>query len=533
MKITILSSVFAIVSFAAFSQHNYLIKTPSAQSTFIRDAVVLDNESLLCALDLRMKDKPETAIALMNTNGSANWAKRIEIESSQKVFGYDVIAHNNGTYYAHGLAIVDYHQYAFVLKITSNGALDNFTFFDLGPADFHAINKMKLAENGDLILSLSHLDGVSFVRMTPEGTVKWGKTIDRQIYGSGKQPGYDVQILDDGSIIACGKNNYHFGILKISADGRVIWDQDIAMGSFSHAKTIQALPDGDLFVTGDYVRDNSFTSFIMKVDGNNGTALWAKELDQFDGSFQYQQTELVEDEIHLSMMGNNDPSKMNPDLQNYYVRLNLDGNVIKAYRNGERYNLADYQRLIRTDKGSMIYGSAYNDNHKIEGMVHSYQSHQFDACYWTELGISTSPVSQIAEKTFGAYHIESFSNSDALNISLVGLTLKTEGTCEQVWDESTVLEEENAMTGNVAEEKALMENHEFVVFPNPNNGIFTIRTTYQSVNTTILDISGKVIYQNDQLENNDRIDLSTHPTGMYIMQIITETETFIRRVQVK
>jgi len=532
MKLRLLQFVFLAASAPAFSQFNYLVNVSTGESTFIRDAVILNDESIVCALELEKEDISNSAVAQIDTDGKARWAKKIEIAESQEVFVYDVLKHGNGSYYVHGLTLIAYQQYAFILRISPEGNLENQTFFELGSSSFYGINKMKLAKDGDLICSFSHYRGVSFVRLNPRGSVVWGTTIARNIHGSHRGPGYDFQLTEDEGIIACGKNNYHFGLIKLSNNGDVIWDQDISMGTYSQAKTLQLLPDGDIFITGDYLPEPGFTSFIMRVNGVDGSPVWAKEIDQFDGSFHYQQTELLNDEIHLSMMGNNDPSKMDPDFQNYYVKINYDGEVLGAYRNGDLYDLADYQRLVRTDNGSIIYGSAYNEDRKIAGLVHSYKSQDFDMCYWSALELSTSPVSETAVLSFGANKVEAIRNTDSPDIQLTDIRLNSQGTCNQVWNESTDKEEENALRSSAGVENALVENHEFTVFPNPNDGIFTIRTTYEYVSTTVLDVSGKVIFEG-KLENDQVIDLSGRPAGIYIMNIVTESESFIRRVQIR
>ena len=265
MKLTLLSTLFVAFSFSALSQHNYLITSPTSSSTFIRDAVVVDDQTLLCALDLRIEKKRETGIAQMNSSGEAYWAKQIVITGSQEHYGYDVIAHENGSYYAHGLVLVDFLQYAYIWKISKEGSLENSTFFDLGKADFCGINKMKVLKDGDMICSFTHMDGVSFIRLKPSGHLVWGTTIEREINGTGKQPGYDFHVLEDESIVACGPNNGHFGILSISKNGRILSDDNISMGTFSQAKTMKVLPSGNLFITGDYLRDGNYATFIMTI----------------------------------------------------------------------------------------------------------------------------------------------------------------------------------------------------------------------------------------------------------------------------
>lgn len=62
------------------------------------------------------------------------------------------------------------------------------------------------------------------------------------------------------------------------------------------------------------------------------------------------------------------------------------------------------------------------------------------------------------------------------------------------------------------------KGNEFVLFPNPSNGIFTIQSE-ASGNVEILDLTGKKVFEgivNQQL----KIDLSEHNTGLYIVKFI-------------
>lgn len=550
-SVFLLSSL--ILSSITFAQHNYVLTSPEADATFIRDAEVLNETNLICALDLRTDrdgdiDIINTGMAVMNDNGEAIWAKKIHIENSEKTLGLDVVQHPNGDYYFHGITIVDYKQYGFVLRVRRDGKLIKSKAFELGSDICYAINKMKLSEEGELVVSMYSGHKVFFIGLSPEMSINWETGFSTSTEGSGKQPGFDFQFVDDG-IVAIGKSGRHFSLMKVSKKGNVDYCYEYKTGDYSLAKTIQVLPDGNMIITGDYLIGVQYKSFIAKIDGLNGTALWMKKIKQFDGTFHYQQTELLDNEIHWSLMGNNDPSMMDPDFQNYYLTLDFDGNVYESYRNGERYELADYQRLLRTENSSIIYGSAYTNTKEIGGLVHSYQSHEFDPCYWTAMELSTSATSHYISKDLIAPQRRELKESGEITIKLKNLGLISEGTCKQVWNESMALEEENSITpetiGETSEtvvenneyarenhESLLNPEYEFTVFPNPNRGVFNIKTDYLMVDVIVIDQTGKVVYTG-VAENGDAIDLSDRPTGVYIMKIITETDNFIRRIVVE
>jgi hypothetical protein len=60
------------------------------------------------------------------------------------------------------------------------------------------------------------------------------------------------------------------------------------------------------------------------------------------------------------------------------------------------------------------------------------------------------------------------------------------------------------------------------IFPNPSNGIITINTE-NTLNITISDITGKVVFSKNNVTNNESINLSNLQTGVYLAKMVTET----------
>jgi hypothetical protein len=84
----------------------------------------------------------------------------------------------------------------------------------------------------------------------------------------------DVVQLADGSLVACGKNNYREAwIIKLSATGQVIWDKKYVgipgMGSESYLTDIDVLPDGNLVAVGQCTSANPLqVGWFLKLDSN-------------------------------------------------------------------------------------------------------------------------------------------------------------------------------------------------------------------------------------------------------------------------
>jgi hypothetical protein len=69
------------------------------------------------------------------------------------------------------------------------------------------------------------------------------------------------------------------------------------------------------------------------------------------------------------------------------------------------------------------------------------------------------------------------------------------------------------------------------IFPNPNNGSFTIdlENTENAV-VKIYIISGQLILQKILAENTTKIDLTKHSKGMYLVKIETDSKTMVKKV---
>jgi hypothetical protein len=65
------------------------------------------------------------------------------------------------------------------------------------------------------------------------------------------------------------------------------------------------------------------------------------------------------------------------------------------------------------------------------------------------------------------------------------------------------------------------DNEEFKIYPNPNNGIFTIDHANAKINRiTILNARGAVIYEQENTADKQiNIDISSYPKGVYILRI--------------
>jgi hypothetical protein len=80
--------------------------------------------------------------------------------------------------------------------------------------------------------------------------------------------------------------------------------------------------------------------------------------------------------------------------------------------------------------------------------------------------------------------------------------------------------------------KELSEN--FSVFPNPNNGHFTVSSSAMIQGIEITNLVGNIIYKSDAVSSNStELDLSTFPKGYYILRGATQNKTYSEKLVIQ
>jgi photosystem II stability/assembly factor-like uncharacterized protein len=79
--------------------------------------------------------------------------------------------------------------------------------------------------------------------------------------------------------------------------------------------------------------------------------------------------------------------------------------------------------------------------------------------------------------------------------------------------------------------QSLNEN-DFSVYPNPNSGCFTIASTQKST-VSVLDIKGKVIFEDKKISNKHVISLTGNACGIYLLKISAGDKYAVKRITVE
>lgn len=230
--------------------------------------------------------------------------------------GYDIIATSDGGYAILGYsksADIDVTENAgaqdfWMLKITADGTISWQKTFGYSGADFGS-NAVQTSDNGYLITGVldvsasngqgnakaaqKHAGGdVWAIKLNNLGDLEW-----RRYFGGSFTdiPFGVVETTDNSYIIAASsdsndfnisnnKGSYDFWILKISADGSLIWEKNFGGSQVDEPRGITATNDGNVIIVGDT------RSLDKDVSTNNGGAdLWMLKIST-DGNLIWEKT---------------------------------------------------------------------------------------------------------------------------------------------------------------------------------------------------------------------------------------------------
>lgn len=205
----------------------------------------------------------------------------------------DVVVSSEGTIFIGGATDQNTAQY-YVLTLFSWGQVWWGKMYVGAPVLTYGNPSLRILPDGNLMLTESTVGHVGFIKMNPAGTVISSNIYRDDPNTEGKTPGFASDVFPDGSMIFTGKRDCDIMIVKTDASGQMQWSrvmnvpaasQDSFAGSYYHTKDILALSDGSSLACG---YDN-MDGFVMRLDAN-GSIMWYKRLaptNLFSGSCFY------------------------------------------------------------------------------------------------------------------------------------------------------------------------------------------------------------------------------------------------------
>jgi hypothetical protein len=75
-------------------------------------------------------------------------------------------------------------------------------------------------------------------------------------------------------------------------------------------------------------------------------------------------------------------------------------------------------------------------------------------------------------------------------------------------------------------------NSNFYIYPNPNNGQFTLElnNNEEKASVVVYDLMGKIVYSKNGGDNIEKIDISAQPEGIYFVKVSIGEQVFNEKV---
>ncbi len=334
------------------------------------------------------------------------------------------------------------------------------------------------------------------------GTIEWQKN-----YGGTQCDGLeDLQETSDGGFILgggvgssdkdVGEHNglLDYWLVKIDAFGNIEWEQTYAYGS-EHEESINTLTqtnDGG-FIFGGYtaplispngeINEDDKDIWLVKTDAL-GSVEWEKSYggSMYDELFDIQQ--LNDGGYMLGARTTSADGAINANYggQDYWIlKIDSIGNI-EWEKNYGGTSLDLFAALEVINQGSFLIGGTTNS---------------------TDIDVSTH-----------------YGSGDFWIAKIVDTTIVTLDT----------MQVETDTTATAIKEIQPLETA-FTLYPNPNNGQFTIASQNNAPFTLIIQNNiGQTILEKEVTENFAPFNLSNQATGVYIVSIQTEKSFFVKKI---
>jgi len=368
------------------------------------------------------------------------------------------------------------------------------------------------------------------VKLDTSGIIQWQKSIG----GSGDDYAYSIEQTNDGGYIVAGSSNSNdgdvtgnhgdsdFWVVKLSNIGVLQWQKSFGGSGLEEAKSLKKTIDGGCIIAGysysnngDVIGNNGDRDYwVIKLD-SLAAIQWTKSLGgaNYDEASSIMQTTDSGYVIAGESYSNNGNVISNNGLSDYWLlKLNNNGNIQwqKSYGGSEN----DKARCIQqtSDGGYIVTGWTQSDdsdvlfNHLVGEQ--DYWILKLDGqgiIQWQKsLGGSSNEVAKcIKETNDGGYIVAGFSDSNDGDL-----------TSYQGGDDCWIIKLGPTTTGT----NNVNFNHKINIYPNPNNGLFTIYMNdiiFDEVE--VKDVLGRTVFSSILNNKNVNISIEDKNPGIYFV----------------
>ncbi|KGO91808.1 T9SS type A sorting domain-containing protein [Flavobacterium subsaxonicum] len=379
------------------------------------------------------------------------------------------------------------------------------------------------------------------VKMDNELTIEWEKSYTGPNINGIGDSGYNIKQTTDGGYVICGLtgsatgNSTDWWIFKIDSTGNLQWQNAIGGGDLETAFEIHQTTDGG-YIVGGHTQSGSgdvtgfhgsFDIWVVKLS-SIGAIEWQKALggsggDQAENVIPTADGGYLVAGITDSTDGDVSESLGNGDL--WVVKLDSDGTIEweKSY-GGTGMDWA-YTSLQAPDGNYYIGGFTNSTNGDVTGLHGSSD-------FWL---LKIDQEGELLwQKTYGGSSLEIIEDMYLCNdgsLVLVGWTMSSDGDVAynhgngDIW--LVKLAPEILSTPQISK-------NTIGLYPNPNNGIFTISTDNlleENASINVYSTLGQLVYSGKV--TSATVSVPNLATGMYQVQLLSGKISYSQKLVIK
>ncbi|MFK7948575.1 MAG: T9SS type A sorting domain-containing protein [Saprospiraceae bacterium] len=374
------------------------------------------------------------------------------------------------------------------------------------------------SDDGYILINHNNTSAI-FTKVAQDGTQLW------QTYYSGghwANEGKYIEEAEDGYIVT-GRYQSVTGsgmmLLKLDLQGNSVWRRAYTTATsagFNYGFSTQQTNDKGYIIAG-YSNVNFYDStrhqdvFILKTD-SLGTEQWRKffggNADDF-GTFIRQ-----DNDGNYWISGTSKSFSTNNNADMYLIKLDSNGTELWTKTYGGNADDEANALWITNDNGCIIVGKSNSfSNGDFDGYIVKTDTN--GDTLWTKTygGNGEEDFKSIQQITDDGYIIAGLTNSQGAGDFDMWL-LKTD-SLGKLASTSTIGQNPNDIIN-------------YSVYPNPNNGIFTIEANFNISTIEVFNALGKMVYSKDLNTSNTTINLSNQAKGVYFYRLKLYNESIIK-----
>ncbi len=357
--------------------------------------------------------------------------------------------------------------------------------------------------------------------------------------------------------------SYDIWLVKIDSIGNKIWDKRIGGSGFDKLRDMVATPDGGFIlaansssgVSGDKTAADFGLSdyWVIKID-SLGNILWNKTYGGILWDDVYSITKTndnaytiggisISDSGGVKTQNTKDTATNNWVYRGDYwiVKIDSIGNILWDKDYGGQGPENDFGNVFATyDNGFLLSGTSFSNisGDKTEDNINECQIWMLKIDIFGNVLWDKTLVTEIVKIPFQTgFCVQSF---DSCYLAFVGTSAGVGGLKTQPnWD---TLENTPDMwlikycdtTFNVSFVQFQNHQDEMMIYPNPNKGIFRIKTfmdNYNAKSIYIYTTAGNLIYKKETIiDNIVQVDLTKEARGIYFVKVIQQNNVMVGKV---